>query len=174
MKSPQTHLSGPPYDIKGLANLFLDWASEEDIAITPMKLQKLLYFCHADYLQLTGNPLARQSFEAWDFGPVDPSIFDEFKRFSKMPITERAYRFDPIAAERVLAKINPDGDALKELRNLFDFYKRASATALSDMSHAPRGPWDVARRLYDQGRIANRRMSDKLIFSYHHSRLPAN
>jgi uncharacterized phage-associated protein len=170
MKISQTQSNPPPYEIKGLANLFLDWADEDKITITPMKLQKLLYFSHADHLQLTGKPLVLQSFEAWDFGPVDPSVFEEFKRFSKMPITERAYRFDPIAGKRVLANIVPDRRALTTLRNLYDFYKRASATALSDMSHTPDGPWATARRLFEQGRNADRRMSDQLIVNNHHNR----
>ncbi|MCJ2178869.1 Panacea domain-containing protein [Novosphingobium album (ex Hu et al. 2023)] len=173
MTLSRPHSDTPPYDIKGLANLFLDWADEDGIPITPMKIQKILYFSHADYLQITGTPLASQSFEAWDFGPVDPSVFEEFRRFSKAPIQERAYRFDPIAGKRVLAKIAPCGGDLKILRSLYNFYKRASATALSDMSHDPNGPWAMARHLFEQGKNADRRMSDKLIVSYHQSNRPS-
>jgi uncharacterized phage-associated protein len=156
-----------PYEIKGLANLLLDWADEDEIAVTPMKLQKLLYFCHADYLCMFKKPLVHQDFEAWDFGPVEPSVFVEFRESSRTPIKSRALQFDPVTGRRALAMLDLCPDDLRVIRSLFDFYKLASATALSDMSHNHEGPWFVARRLFSEGRNADRRMPAKLIFRFH-------
>ncbi|WP_159866320.1 Panacea domain-containing protein [Novosphingobium sp. 9U] len=166
-RSIQAPVTSAPYDIKGLANLLLDWADAESITMTPMKLQKLLYFCHADYLRAMGKPLVRQDFEAWDYGPVEPSVFAEFKSSSKSPIKTRAMQFVPATGERVLAEPKVDDSDLKLLRSLYNIYKHASATALSDLSHETRGPWAVARHLFNEGRNADRRMSAKLIIRYH-------
>jgi uncharacterized phage-associated protein len=159
-----------PYDIKALANLFLDWADQEGITVTPMKLQKLLYFCHSDYLSITKSPLIRQVFEAWDFGPVEPSIYEEFKASSKTPIKTRASQFVPAMGRRVTARVTLPSEDHLLVRRLFDIYKVASATALSDLSHEVGGAWSIARRLFEQGRNPDRRMSAKLIMRYHQQR----
>ncbi|MET1754916.1 type II toxin-antitoxin system antitoxin SocA domain-containing protein [Novosphingobium sp. RD2P27] len=159
--------SPTPYEIKGLANLLLDWSDQEKIQVTPMKLQKMLYFCHADYLCTFKRPLIRQQFEAWDFGPVEPSVFAEFRESSKSPIVGRAMQFSPTLGRRILATIDLNPDDLEILRPFFDFYKHSSATKLSDMSHDRTGPWFAARRLFDEGRNADRRISDQLISSFH-------
>jgi hypothetical protein len=47
-----------------------------------MKLQKLIYLAHGYYFAVTGCPLVGEQFEAWQFGPVSPTIYHEFNRFS--------------------------------------------------------------------------------------------
>lgn len=131
-----------------------------------MKLQKLMFFCHSDFLLAKGTGLIEQQFEAWDFGPVIPYIFQEFKNFTKAPITERAYRFDPITAKRVYADCTLLPEDANLLRSIFNLYKNASASALSQLSHKPNSPWDVARSLFDEGRNPDRRISDRLIHSF--------
>jgi uncharacterized phage-associated protein len=64
-----------------------------------MKLQKLLFFTHADFLIRTGRPLIKQEFEAWDYGPVIPSLYREFKKFKDQPITSKAKCFDPVGRQ---------------------------------------------------------------------------
>lgn len=165
--------SHPPYDAKAIANILLDWADGQNIPITPMKLQKLLYFCHSDFLTLTRTPLLLQDFEAWDYGPVIPCIYAEFKDFSKSPITKRAFKFDPVRAERTPATCSVANADLDIIREHFEFYKRASASSLSDLSHAKQGPWDIARRMFDAGRNPDRRISTDMINSYHRPQRPS-
>jgi|SRR5690625_1735821 len=54
--------------------------------ITPMKLQKLLYYCYV--WQLVANEKKFEaSFEAWPYGPVEPDIYKAYKSFGKKPVT---------------------------------------------------------------------------------------
>ena len=69
-----------------VANNFLKRGQNEKIDITPLKLQKLVYFLYKDYLKRTGNPLFSESFETWKKGPVVPSIYAEFNSYGKLPI----------------------------------------------------------------------------------------
>lgn len=156
-----------PVDAKGLTNLMLDWADEQSALITPMKLQKLIYYCHAEVLVSTGRPLVAQDFEAWEYGPVIPSLFQEFKHLKAEAITTRAYRFDPLIAERVLAKPADLGSVYSIVRQSFENYVRYSASALSKMSHASDGPWSEALFLFEQGRNPGRKISNQLIFDHH-------
>ena len=78
------------YSPDAVSNTLLDLAESEGKEICPLKLQKLLYFCHGWHLGLTGQPLQRELFEAWKYGPVLRSIYREFRRFRNDPITGRA------------------------------------------------------------------------------------
>ena len=61
------------YKAEDIANFFLR-AIYRDCgdAITPLKLQKLLYFAQGNYLAKYNMPLFDEDFEAWIHGPVIP------------------------------------------------------------------------------------------------------
>lgn len=53
--------------------------------VTPMKLQKLLYYCYAWQL-VAGEKKFDATFEAWPHGPVEPEIYEAYKSFGRSPI----------------------------------------------------------------------------------------
>ena len=154
-------------DAKVLSNLFLEWSEVEKIPLSPMKLQKLLYFCHADYLAEFRIPILKQAFEAWEFGPVVPSVYQEFKKFGNQPITVRAYSFNPLTAEKSISIAVIPHSVLDQLRLSYDKYKGFGAIALSHLSHIPFGPWRQARSMFANGLNADRRISDEMILRFH-------
>src|ERR1700676_3931940 len=91
-----------------VANWFLARAAADGKSLDPMKLQKLIYFAHGWSLALTDIPLIEEHPEAWDYGPVIPSVYHEFKLFGRKPITERAKRFEIS---------DPSGSRYQHLRN---------------------------------------------------------
>ena len=78
------------YEAKAIANYFLEKAKAEGNSLTPMQVQKLVYFAHGWYLGLFGEPLIKESVQAWSYGPVIPSLYQEFKRFGNQGIDELA------------------------------------------------------------------------------------
>ena len=54
---------------------------EAESDMTPMKLQKLLYYCQGYALALTGGPLFAEPIVAWRYGPVVKSVYDEYKAY---------------------------------------------------------------------------------------------
>ena len=65
-----------PYSSKAVANSFLDIAEAGNVNdISPMKLQKLVYYAHAWHLAFLGQPLIREEVQAWKFGPVIPDVY---------------------------------------------------------------------------------------------------
>jgi uncharacterized phage-associated protein len=162
-----SHSATEPVDAKEFANLLLDWADEINVLITPMKLQKLLYYCHSDFLLSTGNELISEDFEAWQYGPVIASVFQEFKIFSLSPITSRASRFNPITAKRIEAKPADLGQFASEVRSIFESYVHLSASVLSRMSHIESGPWHEALAQFERGRNMGKRISNDLIRAHH-------
>lgn len=54
--------------------------------VSPMKLQKLMYYCYAWQL-VAGSKKFDAIFEAWTHGPVEPEIYEEYKSFGRNPVT---------------------------------------------------------------------------------------
>lgn len=75
-----------PLETGAVANYLLDLADASGDPVSPMKLQKLLYYAHGWHLAVTDRPLLNEFVEAWRWGPVIPSIYHEFKEFGDAPI----------------------------------------------------------------------------------------
>lgn len=73
-----------------VANSILVRAFRDNIPVSPMKLQKLLFFVTCLYQRNTSVRLLTESFQPWKYGPVVRSVHDEFKGFGGSPITSYA------------------------------------------------------------------------------------
>ena len=91
---------------------------------TPMKLQKLLYYCYVWQL-VAGEKSFEADFEAWEHGPVEPEIYHKYKIFGRNPIIDNTH---------VSCKPTP------EVRFILDSYAVFSAIELSKTTHLE-NPW---------------------------------
>jgi len=132
------------FNPKSIANVFLTFGFEEQIAIEPMKLLKLTYIAHGWHLGIFKSPLINEYAEAWKYGPVVPSIYEGVKRFGKEPIDELAsdLRFQN---GRVVNHPFEVGEPNTEnfLKKVWDIYKSSSGIELSMMTHQPGTPWYI-------------------------------
>lgn len=64
-----------------VARYILKLAQDGDNALTPMQVLKLVYISHGWQLGLHGRPLVNEPIEAWQYGPVVPSVYHRYKRF---------------------------------------------------------------------------------------------
>lgn len=78
------------YDSRTIANHFIALAEIEGRTITPMTIQKLVYLAHGWSLGLFDEPLIDDTVEAWEYGPVIPSLYNAFKKYGNNPITQFA------------------------------------------------------------------------------------
>lgn len=129
-------------DPRAIANLLLEEARARRLNISNLKLQKLLFLCHAFYLVEMERPLVRGSFEAWQFGPVHREAYDAFKRFGSSPITENADKFDPVAGTRKPLALPDDRAILDVVTKVLQFYGDWTPGQLVELTHAKDGPWD--------------------------------
>lgn len=133
-----------PHDARAIANLILDIAAERGISLTPLSLQKILYFCQGWWLARYDKPLIAQSFQAWQYGPVIKVVYDAFKHLGAQPIETRAEYMDFAAGSISTKRANVDAAGLELLVSVVAYYGRASAFALVELTHEPDGPWDMA------------------------------
>ncbi|GAB5496328.1 MAG: hypothetical protein Phyf2KO_14080 [Phycisphaerales bacterium] len=139
---------------KAVANEFLKIADEAGKTITPMKLQKLVYFAHGWKLGITGEPLIREDIEAWQYGPVVRSLYHEFKEFSLSDIDKRATELEITDIEKFSMHLYEpelqDEDARNLVRRIWDVYGDYTATKLSNMTHEPGTPWHAIAKRYQR------------------------
>lgn len=74
------------YKAMDIANYIIWYANDEKnglskYSLTPLKLQKILYYISAAYLRKTNEVLFGESFSKWQYGPVAPTVYHNFKSF---------------------------------------------------------------------------------------------
>ena len=142
-----------PYPAKAIANEFLELAKRDGKKLTPMQIQKLVYFAYGWYLAITGEYLVNERVEAWQWGPVFPSLYREFRRFGSEPITELAseavVRNQSGHIRLVLTPVRLDNDSEKSLfahnviNKVWQVYGNLSGSQLSNLTHAKDSPWSL-------------------------------
>jgi uncharacterized phage-associated protein len=165
-------MSNMPYSTKAVANEFLELAEQEGKSLTPMQLQKLVYFAYGWYLAITDEYLIDERVEAWQWGPVAPSLYGELKRYGSSFITDklREVTFRDGKALFVPARIHDELSPEKEayarqlIRRVWEVYGKYSGSQLSNMTHAPDSPWSLTPNKDIRGTD----IPDDLIKAYFH------
>lgn len=135
-----------PYKPSYVANAFLEQARQDDLAISPLKLQKLMYYLHGWFLATQNEPVVEERFEAWPYGPVLSSIYHDFKRYGYRNIDEYIQDIDPKSGELKAQMVSKKDKRFRDVFDrVWDRYSAKSAIELSEMTHADGTPWSVAR-----------------------------
>ena len=116
-----------------IANFFVDISVKgKENDITNLKLNKLVYYAQAWSFVKLGHGIFNEKVEAWDNGPVVPSVYHAFKKYGKNIIqnTEKTYQPDKFTAEEI--------DFLLEID---ENYSKYSASELVRQTHKIGSPW---------------------------------
>lgn len=131
-----------------IANYFVERGLDEARPVSPMKLQKLVFFAHGWYLAVADQGLLDEKVEAWDYGPVVPSIYHTFKAYGRNPIDKpgKLYKFpddlESFEFREVIPRVDPHNEEVLELLGtIWELYSGFSAVQLSNMTHQPGSPW---------------------------------
>lgn len=152
------------YDVRDIANTVLDCADELGVPITNLSLQKLLYFIHGWFFSIYNHPLIKNKFEAWQYGPVQRVIYDQFKFAKDQKIAGvRATFINPLTGEDEYRepKIDPEHKII--ITSILDKYSHYSASALVNESHAEDGPWEYVWQQAEESVYPGMKIPDTLI-----------
>ncbi len=69
------------YDVLDVSRYVINYSNEKGYGVSNLKLQKLLYFIQAYFLVEMGTSCFQEPIQAWNFGPVVPKAYHEFKIF---------------------------------------------------------------------------------------------
>lgn len=122
------------YTAQQIADWFLThnqmYVVDEDAEmISPLKLQKLLYYAQGTYLGIKGEKLFDDPILAWKHGPVVESIYHRYKN----------YGYHGIPAEDI-AVPDIDKETQSILQSVYETFGQFSAWKLRDMTH-DETPW---------------------------------
>ncbi len=125
------------YDARQVANWFITRAAKDGRTLSIMSLLKLTYIAHGWHLEMQAEPLIADEIQAWQYGPVIPSVYNEF-RGQKLAVTK-------------IADSKPDWSDIDQadetlLEQIWTIYGKVSPFKLSEITHVSGGPWDIATR----------------------------
>jgi uncharacterized phage-associated protein len=70
-----------------VADFFVDLAIKgAGDLISPLKINKLLYYAQGNFLAKYNAPLFPEKIQAWQYGPVIPEIYHKYKVLGRQPI----------------------------------------------------------------------------------------
>lgn len=100
--------------------------------ITPLKLQKLLYFAQAANLAVNDAPLFDDEIQAWNLGPAIYLVYKKFEKYGGSPLPESE------ASEEGI-----DSDTAVFLVEVWKEFGKFSAKELVEITHRHK-PWKDA------------------------------
>lgn len=127
------------FDSLSVSNAIIQAANSQGLQVTPMQLQKLLYFANGWHLEMTnGETLVSNPFKAWQFGPVEEAVYHEFKRFGSGPISA--------LAKPPFGSAPPYQASLTEMQqklvsDIVRIYGKLSGPQMSNLTHREDTPW---------------------------------
>ena len=127
--------------------------------VTPLALQKILYFIQGIYMVLFDKELFAEDCEAWAHGPVFKDVYEAFKSFKYNPI-------DDIRFSMFQNRFNELSDDEKKVIDLvLESFGMYSGKALEKITHEET-PWLDARMNCLPGEPSNEVISKEAIKEY--------
>ena len=139
-----------------IANQFVDLSLRDGVDdLTPMKIQKLVFYAHGWHWAIFDSPLIDEQVEAWEYGPVIPRLYSNLREYGNQPITEhlRTVNFgsdfdwskfewiEPGIGCQENATADEKSNAIALTEAVWKKFKGYSAIQLSNMTHMLGTPW---------------------------------
>ncbi len=115
--------------------------------ITPLSLQKALYYIQGFYYSFTHNYLFKEDCQAWVHGPVYREIYDKYKE----------YKYEKINQYKYINEENFDDFEKEIIDNVIKYFCCYSGKILEQFTHLEQ-PWKIARK-----GLATDKNSEKII-----------
>lgn len=102
--------------------------------LTNLEAQKIIYIAHMFYMgRNDGLPLVDGHFEAWDYGPVHPSLYRRVKMFGRSSVQDVFHDVDDML----------DGPEAEILDEAYSSLGHLKAGQLVNATHRPNGAWQA-------------------------------
>ncbi len=128
--------------------------------VSPLVLQKLLYFIQGVYSALYGKALFQEECRAWIHSPVYPEVYELFSDFKYNPIDDARFVMLDGAAD---ALTKEEKDVVELVVNTFGMY---SGKVLEKITHNE-DPWKEARKGYGDNVPSSELLAKERIMKYY-------
>jgi len=127
--------------------------------VTPLAMQKLLYFSQGINMGVNKVPLFSDNCEAWAHGPVYPRVYQLFKEFKYNPIDDSRFEIFYLADDILYTN---EKAVLESVIESFGMY---SGKMLEQITH-DEDPWKDARNGLDPTESSNRIISQDALYEF--------
>jgi uncharacterized phage-associated protein len=130
--------------------MLLEAADRQGRALTPLQIMKLVYISHGWHLAVHGRPLINEEVEAWQYGPVIPSVYHKLKKFGSQAVTHA-----DLPRTHGLFDVDEPKDSTERsvIEDVYETLGNLSGPALSNLTHKPGSPWFSVWRPGERGLI---------------------
>ncbi len=128
--------------------------------VTPLMLQKLLYFIQGVYSALYGRPIFEEDCRAWVHGPVYPEVYELFRDFKYNPIDDARFALFVGAADTLTQE---EKNVVDLVVNTFGMY---GGKVLERITHNE-DPWKEARKGYGDSIPSSELLPKERIMKYY-------
>ena len=149
----------PLFELSEKMLLAISYIFRKAEEVTPLALQKMLYFIQGIYMVLFGVELFSEECEAWAHGPVFKDVYEVFKSFKYNPIEDTRFsmlqnRFNELSANEK-----------KVIDLVVESFGMYSGKTLEQITHGE-SPWMDARKNCLPGEPSNEVISKESIKEY--------
>lgn len=142
-----------------VARYLLAKANEDGGLISPLKMQKLVYYAYVWNLVENKDRLFAESPQAWPRGPVFPSLYKGLKKYGSSPIPDE-YIGD---IEDVVLRL---GEKTKIIDKVYEKYEVLTPFELVMLTHEEK-PWKDKRKGMGSFAPSATAIDDKSIMEYY-------
>ena len=128
--------------------------------VTPLMLQKLLYFIQGVSYALNKRPIFYEDCQAWVHGPVYPEVYDLFRDFKYNPIEDARFAIFQ-GTEDALTE-----DERKVIDSVLNTFGEYGGKILERITHNEK-PWKLARKGYGDNIPSSEPISMESIEAYY-------
>lgn len=128
--------------------------------VTPLMLQKLLYFIQGVSYALNAKPMFTENCQAWVHGPVYPEVYDIFRDFKYNPIEDARFVIFECAEDVITEE---ECRTIDLVVNTFGEY---GGKVLERITHEEM-PWKLARKGYTDNIPSNETITMENIEEYY-------
>ncbi|MCX4364226.1 MAG: DUF4065 domain-containing protein [Bacilli bacterium] len=137
------------------------------VSCTHLKIQKLTYFCYADYLCKTNKKLFVDTIYAYEKGPIVKGLYDRYKKTKGELREDNKSKYSneniyfPIRSRILVAENGIE--MLASIDETIDKYGNMSANELVALTHKEDSPWSHSGAGKEQYKL----IEDEMILKYH-------
>lgn len=144
-------LTNSDFDVRSIANWFIDKSKETTTPVSNMSLNKLVYFSYEQAILFLGRVLTQARPQAWQHGPVFREIYHSEKENVSEPVSKRIQKFDPRARKLVDCNESFPLEVVEILEQVWNKFGSKSGSSLRNISHDTDGPWQQSRHQGNSG-----------------------
>ncbi len=127
--------------ISAVANYFIKQSKKEKRPVSNLSMQKLVYFAYGWMLVQTEKKLFYDRIEAWQYGPVIPSLYHQLKHYGRGRITKEILDYNHEKDKFYRWNLTEGTNVEKIMQKVWKRYKSLTPGEMIDLTHNPGTPW---------------------------------